>query len=327
MIRRGEISEMGNDLSVHLGKVLVEGMKKEGFKESAIFKEDNTMGNSGDLYTIALAKAIYYKSYDAFQQYFDLAWNLTPADLGMPEGAGSYKIPKIQGSTAVKLADGEVVDYINDNKTSVSLDTETYGIGTRITRRLILRGAKGFVDKLITAASDAVLRAVAQDLINGMVAGSADANKVTGGITYSAIELAKKNIVSATSSEGVLFGFEADTIAFSSVGWYTLAISADFKALVQYGQRNVPGDKTENMYQIFNGLKVVMTPLISVQYDSKAVHALVIDSKNYAVFLRETEMETFDGRIPGTAGDKEIILAMDAGSAILNSEAGAVITA
>jgi len=44
-------------------------------------------------------------------------------------------------------------------------------------------------------------------------------------------------------------------------------------------------------------------------------------------FLKETEMETYDGRIPGTPGDMEIIHAMDAGFIALNVYGGAVITA
>jgi len=332
MISKTKITEHGKSLSLELGKILVEQIRsdetlKEQFSEAFNFKEDNTMDNSGALYTTVLAKAIYYKSYDQFAQYFDLVWNLTPADIGMPAGSGAYKIPKVLATTAVKLASGEAVEYVNDNKTSLILETDTFGVGTRIDRRLRLRGAPGFVDKLITSASDAVLRAVCTDLINGLVNGADADNTVATGITYEAIETAKYNIKNSADANGVLFGFVPDMIAFSNIGWKTLAISTDFKALVQYGQRNVPGSKVENEYQIFNGLRTVDTGLISVTKNSKAVHALVLDSKNFGVFLKETEMDVFDGRIPGTAGDTEIIHAMDAGMAVLNAEAGAVITA
>lgn len=328
MILASKIQNLGNSMSEQLGKDLVEDMRKDPvLAESMNFKEDNTMSNSGDLYTVQLAKAIYYKSYDDYAKYFDLVWNLTPADLGMPEGAGSYKIPKILGTTAVKLSEGEAVDYTNDGKDSTIVETETFGVGTMITRRLIKRGAKGFIEKLTQSASDAVMRGVAQDLINGLIAGAPAGTVKTGGISYDHIEDAKRDVFGAENADGVLFGFQPDTIAFSAAGWNVLAKSNDFKSLVQYGQRNVPGDKAVMDYMVFNGLKVVMTPLISVQKGSNDVHAIVIDSKNYGVFLRETEMETFDGRIPGTAGDTEIIMAIDTGMAVLNSEAGCVITA
>lgn len=324
-----EVDHMGTATAVKVGKMLYESIKdNKKLCEAYSFKEEaNDMSNSPELYTQALAKAIYYKSYDQFQKYFDLVWNLTPADLGMPDGAGSYKLPKILGTAAVKLSSGEAVDYLNDNKDSVILETETYGIGTRINRRLVKRGAKGFIEKLMTAASDAVLRAVATDLINGMVAGADSNNDVTGGISYDAIEDAKLKIVDATNSEGVRFGFTPTWIAFSSLGWNILAKSTDFKSLVQFGQRNVPGSEVRNDYQVFNGLKTTVTELISVQKGGADVHAIVLDKDNYAAHLVEGEMDTYDGRLPGTAGDKEVIHAMDAGSMILNSEAAAVITA
>ena len=328
MISMSKIEHMGSSMSEAFGKSLVEDMKENpALKEQYNFKEDNSMDNSGDLYTVALAKAIYYKSFDEFQKYFDLVWNLTPADLGMPEGAGSYKLPKIIGTVAAKLSEGEVVDYTNDNKDAITLETETYGIGTRITRRLIKRGAKGFIEKLMSSASDAVLRSVATDIINGMVTAADATNTVSGGITYDAIEDAKLKLRDAATTEGVKFGFEGSWIAFSSLGWNILAKSSDFKSLVQYGQQNIPGGEAKMSYQIFNGLKVVTTPLMSVQKSAAVVHAIVIDKDNYFTFLKETDMEVFDGRIPGTAGDKEIIHAMDAGMVARNIEAASVITA
>lgn len=328
MFKSSEISHMGNEMAETLGKQLVESMEAdESLKEQYSFKEDNTMSNSGDIYTTVLAKAIYYKSYNDFKKYFDLVWKLTPADLGMPEGAGAYKLPKILGAQAVKLSSGEVVDYVNDNKDSVTLETETYGIGTRINRRLIKRGAKGFINKLLVSASDAVLRAVTTDLINGLVAGAASANTQATGISYDSIEDGKLAVKTATDANGILFGFMGNFIAFSSVGYNIFAKSTDFKTIVQMGQRNVPGAEMKADYTVWNGLKVMGADLISVTKGAKVVHAIIVDSNNFGAYLDETGMETYDGRIPGTAGDKEIIHAMDAGMIVLNSEAGAVITA
>lgn len=330
MISKSKYEFMGTEDANELGKQLYEDLKADTqLRESygQVFAEDNTMANSTQLYTTVLAKAIYYKAYDRFQQYFDAVWQLTPADLGMPAGAGVYKIPKVEGTTAVKIADGQVVDYINDGKAEVLLTTETYGIGTRITRRLLLRGAKGFVDKLLTSASDGVMRAVCIELVNGMAAGAATANTVTGGATYANIEKARKNIALGKNSKGALFGFNADQVLFSATGWYNLVTSTDAKAYIAYGQRNVPGEKVENMYKVWMGLKVVEANLLDTTKGGAAVEAIVVDHLNFMCYLQETALETFDGRLPGTAGDKEIIMAMDAGFVVLNAEAGAAITA
>ena len=330
MIKKNSYDNMGSEIAESVGKALYENLKEDAtLKESYgnVFKEDNSMGNSGDLYTTVLAKAIYYKSYDRYQQYFNSVWQLTPADLGMPSGAGVYKIPKIIGTTGVKIADGEVVDYINDGKDSVTLETETYGIGTKITRRLLLRGAKGFIDKLLTAGSDGVMRAVVTDLVNGMAAAVPTANVVTGGTSYDSIEECRKLIKLGKNSNDVLFGFHPDTILISAGGYKTLSISEDFKSLWARAMNIGNGTSPKNDIQIWGGLRLVEADLLTAAVDGNDVEAIVVDAMNYMVYLQETALETFDGRLPGTAGDKEVIMALDAGYVVLNAEAGACITA
>lgn len=327
MIPKAKFQELGNQAAAELGKKLIEDVDEEKLKEMG-FTEDNTMSNSTQMYTTALAKAVWYKSYDMFKQYYDSTIKLTPADVGMPEGAGAYKLPKVLGSTAAKLASGEVVDYVNDNKDEVTLETETYGIGTRINRRIRKRAAKGFVQKLMKSASDAVQRAVVTDIANGMVAGASSDNTDATGIDYDAIENAKYNIKEATTSDGVKFGFMPDTLALSNVGFKTLAGTTEFKNV--YYRRGAPsaqGEKALEDYPVWQGLKVKDFALISSTKNSKAVHGIVFQSDQFMYFLQETGMDTFDGRLPGTAGDEEIILAVDAGMVVANAEAGAVITA
>ena len=330
MIRKNTYENMGTELSDSVGKALYENLQEDvALKESfgTIFQEDNDMANSSDLYTTVLAKAIYYKSYDRYQQYFDSVWQLTPADLGMPAGAGVYKIPKIIGTTGVKIADGEVVDYINDGKDSITLETETYGIGTKITRRLLLRGAKGFIDKLLTSGSDGVMRAVVTDLVNGMAAGVPTANIVTGGTSYENIEECRKLIKLGTNDNGVLFGFYPDSMLISAAGYKTLSISEDFKTIWARSMNMTNGASPANDVKLWNGIRVVEADLLTGERSDKAVEAVIVDAKNFMVYLQETALETFDGRLPGTAGDKEVIMALDAGYAVLNAEAGACIIA
>lgn len=326
---RSDFTNTGSESAKYVGKLCMEALEnspnKEQLKEAMNFKEDNTMSNSSQLYTTALAKFIWYKSYNNFQQYYDSTIELTPADLGMPEGAGAYKVPKILGAQAVKLSSGQVVDYINDNKDEALLETETYGIGTRINRRLRKRGAKGFIQKLIQAGSDAVHREVCSDIANGMVAAASSSNTGSGGVDYDEIETVKYNIKQSTTSDGVLFGFYPDVLALSSVGFKTLASTTEFKNV--FYRQEQPGAKALDTYVVWQGLKVKEFNLISVQKGGLDVHAVVFDSANFMFFLRETGMDTFDGRLPGTAGDEEIILAMDAGMVVANAEAGAVITA
>ena len=282
------------------------------------------MSNSSGWYTSVMAKFIFYKAWDKFADIIGLAVNYTPADLGMPEGAGTYKIPKVVGAHAVKLSSGQVVNYTNDGASSVTLETETFGIGTRVNHRLVKRAAKGVIQKLLQAGSESVLRAIATDVVNSIITGAASANTVAAGISYDAIELAKKNINAATNSKSELFGFNADKIAFSTVGWYTYSISTEFKAMTERNFRMKDDEALRTSYRVVNDLIAIKAPVISVQKGSKDVHAIVIDSLWGAGFLKES-MGTVDGRLPGTL-DQESIAYADAGIVITGDKAIAIIT-
>jgi len=326
MMKATQVTKSGSTIAEQVGKLLVDDMKADPVLKESVFTEDNDMSNSADFYTTQLASAIYYKSYDKFQQYFDMVWNLTPADVGSMDGAGAYKIPKLISATAAKIDGGEVVDYINDNKDSVTLETDTYAIGTRINRRLLKRAGKGIIARLLTVASDAVLRAVCTDLINGMISAAVDANTVTGEISYAKVEESKRLIKASTDSNSQKFGLMPDFIGFTETGWEKYITDTTIVAMVGYGQRNVPGAKLDNDYQVVQGLKVTDIALATGTKDAKTVRAIVVDSMNFMCFLKETEMETYDGRLPGTAGDEEVIHAMDAGYIVMNTAGGSVIT-
>ena len=319
------IERSGREMTEQAGKLLVESLKENtSMAESVNFKEDNTMSNSSDLYTTVLSKFIYTKEYDKFQKYFDVVMNLTPTDVGLPEGAGSYQIPKIEGAQATKLAPGERVEYVNKNKDHVTIETETYGIGTSISRRLLKRGAAGFVSKLMTTASNAVLRTIASELSNSLVAGADPNNTVSGGVSVDNIAEAVENVTQAKNNKGILFGFYPDFLILTSAGKRVLTQSPDFKTIFSYGQ--VPGGELQTQYRTYDTMNVVELPLITAEKGGAKVHALVVDSQHFLCYLRETDMDVFDGRIQGTAGDQEIIHAMDVGFATLSMEAGAVIT-
>jgi hypothetical protein len=323
MMRKSNYEISGKDFSEEFASKAV-----ESFKESANFKEDdNTMANGTAVYTTKLATSIYYRAFNDFKPYFDLCWNLTEKDLGMPAGAGAYKIPKVVAARAVKLSDGQVVDYINDGKDSVTLETETFGIGTKINRRALLRYAPGVVDKLIQSASEAVLRELCTELITGAIAGVNSGNVLAEGISYNSINKAIKTMKTATNAKGVLFGVKPDFICFTPTGWYNAMLDNDFKTMVAMGQRNVPGSKIENEYEIILRMKKVDIDLAAgLTRNAKDVECLLVKSGDFICFLKETGMDVFDGRLPGTV-DFEIIHAMDAGYCILNDKAAVLITA
>jgi len=326
MINMSQCEIGTNDALKQFTEKWVESLKESGdFKEDFFKEDDNTMANNAAWYTTKLAKIIYYKAYDKFKSYFDLNWVLTPADVGSVDGAGIYKIPQVVAARAVKVSSGEVIDYINDGNGSANLETETFAIGTRINRRIMKRAGPGIIDRLIQAASESVLREVCTDLITAMIAGTDGGHLQATGISYAAIEAARKTLKEATNAKGVLFGLAPDFIAFTPLGWYNYSLDNTIQAMVSMGQRNVPGTKLENDYPIVQGLKKVDIDLAAGLTRTYEVEALVIASNQYSAWLKETEMDVFDGRLPGTL-DFEIIHAMDAGQVILNDKGAVVIT-
>jgi len=326
MIKIGNCEVGNNDALKIFTEKWVSSLKESGdFKEDFFKEDDNTMANNASWYTTKLAKIIYYKAYNDFKSYFDLNWVLTPADVGSVDGAGVYKIPRVIAARAVKVSSGEVIDYINDGNSSVTLETETFAIGTRINRRIMKRAGPGLIDRLIKAASESVLREVCTDLITAMIAGTDGGHLQATGVSYAAIEAARKTLKEATNSKSVLFGLAPDFIAFTPLGWYNYSLDNTILAMVGYGQGNVPGRKLENDYPIIQGLKKVNIDLAAGLTRTYEVEAIVIASGQYSAWLKETEMDVFDGRLPGTL-DFEIIHAMDAGQVILNDKAAVVIT-
>lgn len=328
LIRRDNIQRLGTELSEQAANLFKENVKNnKELAEKFDLKEDNNMSNSGSLYTTAMSKFIFTKEYDKFQNYFNSVLSLTPEDLGEMAGSGAYKIPKMNGAKAAKLSPGEKVEYTNKYKDDVILETESYGIGTAIRRRLIRRGATGFINILMTNASKAVLREVCREIGNSMVAGADSNNTVTGGISVDKIADARKNIESAENpNTKAPFGFYPDKLILTTEGKNVLTKSEDFKKVFIQNISNMNGDEVQTQFRTYDDMEIVDMSLINVKKSDSKVHALLVDSTSYLAYLQETEMEVFDGRIPGTAGDEEIIHALDAGMVVMNAEAASVIT-
>ena len=318
----GQQKEMANSL----GKILVEMVTAEpSLKEQYNFKEDNTLANDPGLFTTKLGEFIWFKSYDKFERYFDIVWNTVPADFGGIEGAGVYKVPKILGAKAAKLASGDVVDWTNDSSDSVVLTTDIYAVGTRFNRQFLNKAAKGAIDRFLTEASNAVLREICSDIVNGMSAVASTV--VTGGISWDNINYCVQQIKDKQTAEGVLFGFEPDFMAISNVGMRILKSTDEYKRLVEFKNMNAPRDTVEAKYLVWDGLKIVEANLLSTTRGGKAVHAIIGERDKFFCFLKETEVDTYDTILPGTAGDHGIVTAIDAGMVAMAIEAAGVITA
>ena len=329
-------ADMPNKLSNDFGKLLIEmyseedSSKKESFlKEGFTFREDNTLSNNPGLFTTKLAEFIWYKSYDKFERYFDMVWNTVPEDFGGIAGAGVYKVPKIYGAKAAVLLSGEVVDWTNDSSDSVTLITKIYAVGTRFNRQFLNKASKGVIDRFLTEASNAVLRAICVDIVEGMAAVASV--QVTGGLSWDNILSCVQQIKDKQTTDGVLFGFEPDFMAVSNVGMKVLKQTDEYKRLVEFKNMNAPRDSIEAKYLIWDGLKIIEANLLNTSVtiggSPKLVHAIIGQRDKFFTVLRETEVDTYDQILPGTPGDHGIVTAIDVGMVAMATEAAGIITA
>lgn len=299
---------------------------KSNSKLKESFKEDWSMSSGSNFTTTKLAKVIWQKQYDTFEKYYKCMRVWTPEDLGGMDGAGVYKVPKVANTVAGKLSPGEKVQYVNAAADEMTVETESYGVGLRINRRFLKRAATGAISALLTSASNGVHREIVRTIANGMVSGISSSNVTATGITLDSIADAVKLVTDAVDTNGIRFGFVPDKLVLTTTGKNVLVKTDEWQAIA--ARWNILGSSDYKQSPIiYDGMEVVILELIDVTYNSKAVHGLVIDSMNYMNMVRETEMDLFEGRIPGTPGDYEYIFAMDIGYAIVATNGAALITA
>jgi hypothetical protein len=175
-----------------------------------------------------------------------------------------------------------------------------------------------FVKYVLRNAATAVERKLCGDIVNGLAAGTGH-SAVTGGVDYDAIIDAELLVNNAEHSNGVKYGFLADAIVLNGTGFAKMRKDADVKANLGFAQ-GVTGqvNPAENPL-MFGNLEVIVTPYLT------AAEAIVLERKKN-ILVKESDLETFDGRIPGSVDD-EIIALMSYTMAILFPKAIAIITA
>jgi len=319
----------GKEVVEFFNKAIKEAVKNDASLTES-FKEDWNMGNGSYFTTTKIANKIWSKQYDDFDKYYKAVNMYTPADLGMPAGAGAYKVPKIANTVAGKLAAGEKVEYVNAAAAEITIETDTYGTGLLINRRAIKRYAPGVIQKLLTSASKGVHRSICSYIANAMVTGAASANTKTGGISIGLIADAQLAVAGATDTNGIKFGFVPNFLVLTSVGRNVLVKTNDWKTIIaNWTIRG--GQEVKVQPLIYDGMEVVQWELVSVQKGGADVHGMVMvggdELAAYFAMVYETDMDMFEGRLPGTAGDWEYIFAIDAGYAVLEASACSVMTA
>lgn len=301
-----EVNAQVSDLTVSVAKVLAESFRAKGEEVSLkenfgiTFKEDMNTTNSAGAYTTMLSKTLYSAAVENIKDIIGLVEVNT--DMMNGKGFGAYKIPIDFPTVAYEVAEGQIINYFNEGVDSMVVTPRKVIVGTKITWELQKRGMDSMIMRALQKASRAVERKLASDIVNGLSVGAGLTQ--TGGTTYDNIINARAKVNGATYANGVAYGFMADKLAINVDEFAILQKTADWKSHV-YRAIVKPGaeDAVNRETLMFNDLQIVETVFLT---DSKYI---VLDSKEAGILVKESDLETFEGRLPGSP-DTEIIAMM-----------------
>lgn len=305
----------GTELCERTGQMLADAFNEQG--EGVMLKENfgitykeagqTTASNTG-AYVDLLAGTLYTAAIEKIEKILELVE--INEDLIGKNGFGAMQLPRLTPTIAYEVSEGSIVNYFDEGIDSVTVTPKKIVAGTSITWEIMKRGMSGFAKYVLKNAADAITRKLASDILNGLVAGTGHSAN-TGGVTYANVLAAEEDVNTAEYSNGVKYGFIADALVVSSSYWATLRQDEDVKMSIYYASA-IPGQPVNaaTMPLMFGNLEVIVTPFLT------AAHAMVLERKRN-VLVKESNLETFEGQIPGRLYDKEVIALMSYVLAIL----------
>lgn len=294
----------GENLPIEVGKMLAEAFHQKGkdnvLKESfgITFKEGQTTGNNTGAYVDLLAKTLYSAALEKSARILDLVD--INEDLMRGGGFGAMQLPRLTPTIAYEVSEGHKVNYFDEGIDPVVVTPRKVVAGTSITWEIRKRGMNDFIKFVMRNATQAVERKLCSDILNGLSTGAEHTE--TGGLSYDNVIDAEVKVNNAEHSNGVKYGFIADALAISSGNWGAFKKDEDVKNAMYYASA-VPGqpiDAARNPL-MFGNLEIIVSPFLT---DSQA---LVLEKKRN-VLVKESDLETFEGRIPGSVDDEIICL-------------------
>jgi len=297
-------SKYGIGLTEEAGKLLCEAFKAKGetqvLKEKfgITFKEDVTLSTASGAYTTMLSTTLYSAAVENIKDILELVF--VNEDLKNKGGFGAYQIPRLQPTIAYEVAEGAVVNYFDEGVDSITVTPRKVVCGTAITWEIMKRGMTDFVKFVLQNAADAITRKLASDIVNGLSAGAGFTQ--TGGTTYDNIIDARAKVESATYGNGVPYGFLATHLVLNVNEAAVLQKTDEWKHHVYYANVR-PGEEVviNRPSLMFGNMKIVITPFLT---DS---NYLVLDNKKAAMLIKESDLETFEGALPGRPYDREVV--------------------
>jgi len=309
-----------------MGRSLAESMVKADPSSELVLKEqfginlkeDVNTTNAAGSYTTLLSKTLYTAALDKIGEILNLV-DINTDMVGNEKGFGAYKLPKLQPTIAVEVSEGAVISYTDEGIDSITVEPRKVVSGTALTWEIRKRGMTGFTKWMLKNAADAVSRKLASDIVNGLAAGAGSTG--TGGVTYTNLTTSESTINDASNANSIKFGFMANALVVTPTTYATMINDTDIKEFM-WRTTAKPGEIViAEVFFKFSNLKIVNTPFLT------AALAVTLDTEKAAVLVKESELETFEGQIPGRPYDTEIVVLMSYVLAIMYPDAIYKITA
>ena len=295
---------LGKGLTEELGKMFKEALIKDTqnasiYKEH-LFKEDVTTATATGAYTTMLANIMQTTFVNDERLKAALALLYVNDDMVNATGYGAYQVPILDQTIAVEVAEGAVINYFPEGATPKIFTPRKVVAGTKITWEIRKRGMNGLTQYILSNAKDAIIKKMIGDIVNGIGAGAG--YTTTTGMTYANVVQARAYVNNATSANGQKYGFEADSFVVSTTDMATILLDTDFRNSM-YPLNANPNSTIPLVGQIplqVLGMKVYETPFLTV------AKGIVFDSKRCAMLFKESDLEFYEGRLPGSV-DTEVI--------------------
>jgi hypothetical protein len=276
------------------------------------FKEDVTTTSASGAYTTMLSTTLYTAAVENIKDILELVF--VNEDLKNKGGFGAYKIPRLQPTIAVEVAEGSVISYFDDGIDDITVTPRKVVVGTAITWEILKRGMTDFVKWVLQNAADAITRKLASDIVNGLAAGAGFSQ--TGGVSYDNIINARAKVQTATYANGVPYGFKCTHLVLSEDSSATLQKTTEWKQHAYYANIR-PGDEmvVNKPSLVFGRMKIVETQFLTASL------YLVVDNRKAAMLVKESDLQTFEGSLPGRPYDREVVALMSYVLAVLYPKA------
>ena len=299
-------TRIGSNLPNEVGQMLAEAFKENGksniLKESfgITFKEGQSTANNTGAFVNLLAKTLYSAALEKSQAVLDLVDINEDLLRAGSSGFGAMQLPRLTPTIAFEVAEGQKVNYFPEGIDPVVVTPRKVVAGTSITWEIKRRGMNDFVKFVMKNAAQAIERKLCSDIVNGLVAGAT--GTTAGGLSYDNVVDAEVVVNDAQHANGVKFGFIADALVIASAQWGAFKKDEDVKSAMYYASA-VPGQPVNAGQNplMFGNLEIVVTPYLT------AAHAIVLEKKRN-ILVKESDLETFEGRIPGSVDDEIIAL-------------------